>query len=845
MRTAQQSVRMGKAKVAPLEDEEQNCDDLPEGGGQRLLGGDGCGESPVPPIFRALRQWLLCPRCMQGARLTLPSWESTRHSPVFTAVLQSGITVNILFTVICVCMQSLDGPNHYPAGYGHLARFPSLPSASFYFGAEIASTCIFMLELVVRMKMARWLWFRPLGLPSNAQQPFFRSFLSWMDVIVACPLFVRLAAGFNVSSGTAGLLELCRVLSMLKLFRFYSGTSVLLEAVERSIRPLVLPVGFFFTIALQFGALLVFVEPCYDALTCPFKDVFNGAFFATVTMTSVGYGDQVPRTLGGKLLSVVIMLVGALFLSMPLAIIGNEFATVWMNSSAIDEDATRNREQVMKQGVRARMKQCLINEVTRSHLDTQASSASAIKDDVLDGLTNVCGDLGTHQSINGSSKHFSVYRHLVELQMNLLDLRAKLDRSAAHAVSRISAVLPTALKCCTLMESLIDDVKGALATSSSQLPKELVLEVQSVLDAANEKSDEESALVNASNHEAARMPLGPKASRSKTIVFHLQRFTQRKTLGRKTKRLAHELQRDSTFGHIMAAKGKKSWRNRLWLTLEVPSSSPLAKGIQTFLILLILLSIVMFGLESMTDLQVLGEQSLKCEKATQLYCSDKTDPFLDSGCFMASSRSQRLRYFCSELDCFGVGNNFGSTQASLSCTLEGGWGPFQTQEQLDLEYGPDPLLGGSGHKTTQQSHALCHRLECIDNSSVRLADASNIWVPIEIALNSIFTLEIILRGIVARHWVTFLKDYGTWVDIASVIPFYIELWATEEYGLDFTIGSTDPSFLTGIKMLRVLRILKITRHYHSSAVLLETVLLTWQKLLLPLGLLVFFTICFR
>ena len=48
-----------------------------------------------------------------------------------------------------------------------------------------------------------------------------------------------------------------------------------------------------------------------------------------MTMTTVGYGDTTPNTDGGKVVTTLAMLFGVLFISMPLAIVGNNFCLVW------------------------------------------------------------------------------------------------------------------------------------------------------------------------------------------------------------------------------------------------------------------------------------------------------------------------------------------------------------------------------------------------------------------------------------------------------------------------------------------------------------------------------------
>ena len=60
-----------------------------------------------------------------------------------------------------------------------------------------------------------------------------------------------------------------------------------------------------------------------------FDSVPSAMWFVGVTMTTVGYGDQTPETWPGQLLCGAIILCGVLFLAMPLAIVGNNFADVW------------------------------------------------------------------------------------------------------------------------------------------------------------------------------------------------------------------------------------------------------------------------------------------------------------------------------------------------------------------------------------------------------------------------------------------------------------------------------------------------------------------------------------
>lgn len=62
----------------------------------------------------------------------------------------------------------------------------------------------------------------------------------------------------------------------------------------------------------------------------PFKSIPNGFWWCMVTLMSVGYGDVVPVTIFGKLLTGIFSLGCILFLALPISVIGTNFATIWI-----------------------------------------------------------------------------------------------------------------------------------------------------------------------------------------------------------------------------------------------------------------------------------------------------------------------------------------------------------------------------------------------------------------------------------------------------------------------------------------------------------------------------------
>jgi voltage-gated potassium channel len=150
--------------------------------------------------------------------------------------------------------------------------------------AELIITCAFAIEYMLRVFAAR----RPLA--------YIFSFYGLIDLLTWLPLLLM---------GNATIaIRLLRIIRLLKLIRYLKALHLFLSSLQDTIEiMLVVAVTILIVIAIS-GNLIHAVEP----ETIP--NAFVGSWWSLVTMTTVGYGDIVPVSTGGKIIASILMITG-------------------------------------------------------------------------------------------------------------------------------------------------------------------------------------------------------------------------------------------------------------------------------------------------------------------------------------------------------------------------------------------------------------------------------------------------------------------------------------------------------------------------------------------------------
>jgi len=254
--------------------------------------------------------------------------EADEDSPLVWVV--NGFLIAILFVdLLCFAFES--------GGAGELTR-----------RIEIFVLFVFTVEYVVR------LW--AIGAEEGCRglrgrlryvvRPF-----ALVDLLAILPI-VNLLPG--VALPFSHRLPAVRAFRLVKLLRYSRGTRVLLRSVWRLRREL----SAFFILAglLVVLAGLFIYEAEAEANPAAFPNVASAMWWSIVTMTTVGYGDQVPVTATGRVIGSLVMICGIGMFALPAGLLG----------AAFTEETRRERE------ARRRRRQRQVNELRRERIEEGA-----------------------------------------------------------------------------------------------------------------------------------------------------------------------------------------------------------------------------------------------------------------------------------------------------------------------------------------------------------------------------------------------------------------------------------------------------------------------------------------
>jgi voltage-gated potassium channel len=148
------------------------------------------------------------------------------------------------------------------------------------------------------------------------------SFFGIVDLLAILPTYLSLLVPATQSLMVIRAIRLLRVFRILKLARFVEEAQLLMRALHASRRKITLFFGSLLTLVLIMGTVMYLIEGEAQGFT----SIPRSMYWAVVTMTTVGYGDLVPRTPLGRFVAAFVMILGYSILAVPTGIISVELA---------------------------------------------------------------------------------------------------------------------------------------------------------------------------------------------------------------------------------------------------------------------------------------------------------------------------------------------------------------------------------------------------------------------------------------------------------------------------------------------------------------------------------------
>ncbi|MDB2355710.1 MULTISPECIES: ion transporter [unclassified Pseudoalteromonas] len=218
--------------------------------------------------------------------------------PIFVWI----ITILILYSVFCFSLETL--PNL------------SADTRLFLKYSEIVVVVIFTCEYFIRILL------------SPKRLRFIFSFYGLVDLIAILPFYLA----FAIDLRSFRLIRLLRLIRVLKVARYNSALQRFSKALFLAKEELAIFTGLSL-ILLYLSAVGIYH---FEHVAQPevFKSIFDSLWWSVATLTTVGYGDIYPITIGGRFFTFIILMIGLGLVAVPTGIVASALSAARRQSES-------------------------------------------------------------------------------------------------------------------------------------------------------------------------------------------------------------------------------------------------------------------------------------------------------------------------------------------------------------------------------------------------------------------------------------------------------------------------------------------------------------------------------
>ena len=169
-----------------------------------------------------------------------------------------------------------------------------------------------------------------------SKQDFVKQIMNWVDFIAIWPFYVRILTTNDYPHGEPrieyDILAICRLFRLFRFFKVNLGFQILKQTMIASSRELMLLVLLLIVPVIIFASCAYLAEK--RANPDDFSSILASFWWAVITITTVGYGDDVPITPTGKVFGALCAALSIIITALPISIIGSNFSLYYSHAQA-------------------------------------------------------------------------------------------------------------------------------------------------------------------------------------------------------------------------------------------------------------------------------------------------------------------------------------------------------------------------------------------------------------------------------------------------------------------------------------------------------------------------------
>ncbi|XP_073475917.1 A-type voltage-gated potassium channel KCND2 [Aquarana catesbeiana] len=319
---------------------------------------ENSAEGPLPPMSLRQKLW----RAFENPHTSTMALVFYYVTGFFIAI---SVFANVLETVPCGLMPGT--MRELPCGERYAMAF---------FCLDTACVMIFTVEYLLRLMAA----------PSRYR--FVRSVMSIIDVVAIMPYYIALVMSNN--EDVSGAFVTLRVFRVFRIFKF-SRHSQGLRILGYTLKSCASELGFLlFSLTM---AIIIFATVMFYAekgsMNSKFTSIPAAFWYTIVTMTTLGYGDMVPKTIAGKIFGSICSLSGVLVIALPVPVIVSNFSRIYHQNQRADKRRAQKKARLARIRV------------------AKSGSANAYLQSKRNGILNE----GSHEEHNKTGSTFATQHH--------------------------------------------------------------------------------------------------------------------------------------------------------------------------------------------------------------------------------------------------------------------------------------------------------------------------------------------------------------------------------------------------------------------------------------------------